>query len=150
MHMLLHAMAASHAVAGAFDISSIDGGYLALDEDGFSQTGNLSVKTTGAVDWTGDTLGSSEGDDWWLPNNTIAGTWHVQLTFDSGTNVYSSGESLSTWLEINTDRQWNFSRASAGGPSSSVGNYTLAFSNDGGSTTYDSVAIAITMEEQSP
>jgi hypothetical protein len=136
--------------SGAFDISSIDGAYSSTEEDGFTTTGSLTVGSAGNVDYTGDTLGTTENDDWWLPNGTVQGTWHVKLTHDSGTNQRSSGTALNTWTAVGSFTM-NFSKAHNGSPDpdSTIGNYTLSFSDDGGSTTHDSVAITITLQEQS-
>ena len=142
-------MIASGHGKGQFDISSIDGTYQSVDEDGFTVTGSLNVQSGGGCVWTGDIFGSNETDDWWLPNGTVSGTWHVRLTFDSGTDVHSGGAALNTWLAVG--QTWNFSKAHNGGPDPETltGNYTLSWSDDAGSTTHDSVAIAISMQEQS-
>jgi len=149
MHPLLHAMAASHAVAGAFTIASVDGGYASTDADGFTVTGSLATSATGVITWTGDTLGSNENDTWWLPVGTVVGSWHVKLTYNSGTNQRSGGTADDTWTAVGSFSM-NFSKATAGGPDVTTGNYTLAFSDDGGSTTHDSVAVTITLTEQAP
>jgi hypothetical protein len=137
--------------AGAFDISSIDGGYSATDEDGFAVTGSLAVSAAGAVTWTGDTLGSNETDQWWDPLSTVQGTWHVKLAWDNdgSDNQRSGGTADDTWTAVGSFSM-NFSKASAGGPDTTTGNYTLSFSDDGGSTTHASVGITIQLTEQSP
>ena len=147
--LLLARLGAGNQLLGSFDISNIDGTYQGNDEDGFSTTGTLVVGSAGNVDWTGDTLGTSEGDDWWVPNNTVQGTWHVKLVHDSGTNQRSGGTALNTWTAVGSFSM-SFLKGSNGGPDDTVGNYTLSFSDDGGSSTHDSVAIAITLFEQSP
>jgi len=147
---LFFQLAAMHGtIAGAFDISGIDGTYQSTDEDGQTVSGTLATDADGNVTWTGDFLGTNENDDWWLPNGSVQGTWHVKLTYNSGTNQRSGGTADDTWTAIGSFSM-SFSKGSNGGPDSSVGNYTLAFSDDGGSTTHDSVAIAITLFEQSP
>ncbi len=148
--MSLFFLLPASGIKGAFDISSIDGTVQANDEDGQTVTGNIQVTIVGAVDWTGDIFGTTESDDWWLPNGTVSGTWHVRLSYSSGDPIYSSGSGLGTWLELSSNRTWNFSKASVGGPDTDSGDYTLAFSDDAGSTTHDSVTITINLNEQAP
>jgi hypothetical protein len=138
-------------VAGAFDISNIDGNYQARDSDGQTVTGSLLVGSTGNVDWTGDFEGTNENDDWWLPNGTVLGTWHVKLAWDNdgSDNQRSGGTADNTWVAVGSFNM-SFSKASAGGPDFTSGNYTLSFSDDGGSTTHDSVGITIILNESSP
>ena len=139
----------SPTTAGAFDISGIDGTYQSNDSNGQTVSGTLATDADGNVTWTGDLLGTNENDDWWLPNGSVQGTWHVKLTYSSGTNQRSSGTADDTWTAVGSFSM-SFSKATGGGPDpdSTVGNYTLAFSDDAGSTTHDSVAIAITLSEQ--
>lgn len=148
MNPLLHAMSVAHSVAGAFDITTISN-HTSVDADGQTVSGTLAVAADGSADWTGDTFGTSENESWWLPEGTVVGTWHVKVTYDSGTNQRSSGTALNTWTAVGSFSM-GFSKASAGGPDSTTGNYTIHFSDDGGSTTYDSKAFSITLQEQAP
>ena len=136
---------------GVFDISSIDGVYRCEDDDGFTQSGDLLVNDSGTVFWDGDSVGGiDESDRWWTTGETPTGTWHVRLTFDSGTNTYSSGAATGSWIAVSTAPNWFFSVSSSGGPNLTEGNWTLAWSDDAGSTTHDSVAINIEHFERSP
>ena len=154
MHWIIAALARGGATVGSFLLSK-NSTNTSVDADGQTVTGALDVLTDGSVDYTGDLFGTNETGSWWDPHpGTVSGTWHCRLSFVSGTNQYTTGSGLGTWLQCDptggSNRGWNFSKASAGGPDSTVGNYTLAFSDDAGSTTFDSVNIAITLQEQAP
>lgn len=120
--------------------------------NGNTTTGTLTVNTDGSIAWTGDAGGTNEtGHTWWYPVGLPKGTWHVKLSYSSGTNQYASGSGLGSWLALSAQRTWTFSKATSGsGGGSTSGVYLLEFSNDGGSTTYDSVSINdITLTEES-
>ena len=139
---------------GAFNLTK-DTSNTSNDEDGQTVTGTLGVYTNGNCDYTGDIFGTGESARWWDTGLSPVGTWHCKLTFTgTDTNHYSSGSTLGAWHQCGgsgaANILWNFSKASAGGPDSATGTFTLEFSNDGGSTTFDSVVIAITLNEQAP
>jgi len=152
MHALLHAMAVGMQNAGAFllDLPGADDAFYAEDVNGQTVTGTLDVKADGSIDWTGDTSGVDElGGTWW--DGTPVGTWHVRLTYTSGTNQYISGDGLNTWDELNIDRTWVFQKTTSGGPDQTDGVYLLEFSDDAGSSVHDSVSINdISLFEESP
>ena len=134
---------------GVFDISSVGSGYTSVDEDGQTVSGTLAVASDGGVNYTGDLLGTNASDRFWTTGYNPVGTWHVKLTFISGTNSRSGGTANDTWTAVGSFSM-SFSKASAGGPDQATGTWTLAFSDDGGSTTHDSKSITITMQEQAP
>lgn len=122
---------ASGALVSATFYYDADGGTRRLQE------------TSGAGSTTDHTNWSSRH-----PNEATS-EWSVRLTFDSGTDVYTSGDGLNTWDLLSSNRSWTFSRT-ATGPSTAVGNYTFAISRDGGSTVFDSVALTVSLENESP
>lgn len=151
MPQILFARIAAGGYKGAFDISSIDGVYRCEDDNGQTQSGDLLVNDSGTVFWDGDPVGGiDENDRWWTTGFTPTGTWHVKLDYVSGTNTYSSGAATGSWIAISTAPNWFFSVSSSGGPNLTEGDWNLKFSDDGGSTTYDSVNINIEHFERSP
>jgi len=136
---------------GAFFLDSA-GNYTARDSDGQAQSGTYTVYANGDMDWVGDAEGTNVNTiSWWTVIGNPSGTWHVKMTYlNADGDVYTSGSGLGTWLELSTDRSWTFSRASVGGPDTHSATYTLEFSNDGGSTTYDSDVLTINLQESSP
>jgi len=152
MSLLLNLMSVLGGGEG-FSLNLGDNDFLSTDADGQTVTGSLAILSTGEITWTGDIFGSNEnGHTWFAPIGSTDGTgWSVRLSFTSGTNSYSSGAALDTWHLLTTSRTFNFSKATAGGPDSADGIWLLEFSDDGGSTVFDSVSIDdISMFEQAP
>lgn len=144
-------------IIGAFGNTAIpaisigDTSYESIDADGQTLTGTLTISQSGAITYTGDSLGSNENGTWYLPaNRLVADNWSVMLSYVSGTNQWTSGTALATWTAITSSRTFTVSKVSNGGPDFTNGVYTLAFSKDGGSTTYMSQNIDITLTEESP
>lgn len=81
------------------------------------------------------------------PNETDGASWSVRVSFSSGTNQYSSGSGLATWLTLNVNRTWTFLKDGVGMNS---GTYTVEISNDGGSTIYSSTSYTVTLTVQTP
>ena len=135
---------------GEFDITTTGvGNFTSVDADGQTVSGTLAVDADGDIHYTGDTFGTNADDRWWTAGFNPTGTWHVKVAYDSGTNQRSSGTALNTWTAVGSFSM-GFSKASAGGPDSTTGNYTISFSKDGGSTTFDSTSFSITLNEQAP
>ena len=97
-------------------------------------------------------------------NTTANGSWatppdvittagdnkHVQVTHTGGTNRYSSGSGLGSWIEQNADLSWTFLFAGASGPATDQSTYLVEVSYDGGATTYDSFTYTINLDNLSP
>ena len=137
---------------GFFSLDLGDNAFTSIEPtNGLNTTGTLAIATDGGVDYTGDTGGTNEAHSWWNPDPGVpVPTWHVKLVYDSGTNQYSSGSGLSSWVAVSGAPSWTFVKTTSGtGGGSTVGNYTLSFSRDAGSTTHDSVAFSVTLQEDS-
>jgi len=137
---------------GFFSLDLGDNAFTSIEPtNGLNTTGTLAIATDGGVDYTGDTGGTNEAHSWWNPDPGVpVPTWHVKLVYDSGTNQYSSGSGLSSWVAVSGGPSWTFVKTTSGtGGGSTVGNYTLSFSRDAGSTTHDSVAFSVTLQEDS-
>jgi len=121
--------------------------------NGADTTGELIVQTDGSFDYTGDTGGVNRLgiDEWWTPLTSVRGTWHARLNHTSGTNQYSASgsDALNTWVALSGTPEWNFLKTTSGtGGGTTVGTYTLDFSNDAGSTTYASSSVTVTLFEE--
>lgn len=139
-------------VNGVFAAPSAEAVRSEVLSNGAGIDATLSVLDTGVVDWDADLGGTDEQFDWWTPNGTVDGTWHVRLEYVSGfLNWYSSGDGLNTWLPIDgTAPTWNFFEngyGSSGG--SEVSTYSLKFSDDGGTSTHHTTTLTMTMAEPS-
>jgi hypothetical protein len=125
-----------------------------VEEDGFTITSNFYVDRDGDLRKREETRGSfftstfgsySNGNN---SNASFGDDYHIRVNETSG-GAYSSGAGLATWLQMNTDRQWNFSE-SAGGPSQQISTYDVLFSDDGGTSTLDSFVLTIDNDWDSP
>lgn len=124
----------------------------AEEEDGQTVTGTLDINRDGSINWDGDvSTGDDETHNYWSKQvGTPGDLMHVRISFSSGTNVYSSGAGLASWLALSSNRQWVFTKASGGGPELSEGDFTVEFSFDGGSTVEDTITINVELFERSP
>jgi len=123
----------------------------AEDYDGSAVSGTLDILRDGSISWDGDLSGDDENSVYWsLTGGTPGDLTHVRCSFSSGTNVYLSGDALATWHALSTDRQFNFSKATGGGPELAEGLFTLEFSLDGGTTVHETSTLDIEMFERSP
>ena len=122
----------------------------ALDADGQNVTGVLTIDTQGNLSWDAD-QGSDEAHEYWEPQDiyTPGPLLQVRLSFSSGVNHYQSGAGLAAYVALSTTRSWTFFKATAGGPDTDQGDFTLDFSWDG-STAFDTTTLDISLTEQSP
>lgn len=113
------------------------------ESDGFTVTSTLYVDRDGGIRRRRENYGSfttfnagtySNGDE---SDASFGDSYHVKVTHLNGTNNYSSGDTENAWLALTSDRSWNFNE-SRSGPDSGTTNWTVSFSDDGGSTTLDS------------
>jgi hypothetical protein len=116
---------------------------LGNENNNFNVTSNLYVDRDGGIRRRYENYGSfttvnagtySNGDE---SDSAFGDDYHVRVTYLSGANNYSSGAGLSTWLALTSDRLWTFVEQRSG-PDSGTSTWTVAFSDDGGSTTLDS------------
>ena len=140
---------------GTFQFSADPDAFTATEfVNGNDVDGQLDVYGDGRIEWTGDVGGTDESDYWWFPTGFPIGTWHVKLAFVSGdNNFYSLGsDAINTWHDVTaSDRTFKFKKTTSGsGGGSTNGVFTLEFSDDGGSTTYDTLDINdVTLTEPS-
>lgn len=113
------------------------------ENNNFNVTSTLYVDRDGGIRRRRENYGSfatfnagtySNGDE---SDSTFGDDYHVKLTIISGANNYSSGDTEDAWLAITSDRAWGFVEQRTG-PDSGTTTWTVAFSDDGGSTTLDS------------
>jgi hypothetical protein len=139
MNILLHMMATSHQGTGGFLYNTANDTFQSTEADSVALTGSLAVQADGEIRWTGGSLGNHEtGHTWWFPIGSVVGTYHARLSYVSGSTIYSSGESLATWVDLSTgNKTWNFSSPGETGPNTNTGVYSLDFSDDAGATTLE-------------
>lgn len=86
------------------------------------------------------------------PNETA--TWHARIvSHDTGTNRYIGSPAIGTWQEINApgNPTFDFSWQPGVGPQGpDVSTYTIALSDDAGSTTFDTMTLTVTLSIDSP
>ena len=147
------ASSAAPAAYKAFTNASttVDG----LEDDGFNISGVVYVDNDGRVrakEDLQDVFTTTQRDDYWsiTPVTGVGAGYHIKLTPVSSSSFYSSGDSLSTWLDLTTSRAWNFVEAQGGPTGTITQDYTLAISDDGGSTTLDTMTITLSYRWLSP
>lgn len=74
------------------------------------------------------------------PSSGVGDDYEVRLTVNSGSNP-SSGPSVSTWLALSTQRQWDLE--ATGTDTSLSGNWTIEIRDTATSTVQDSATFAI-------
>jgi hypothetical protein len=134
------------SVVGVFDLTVLDGQDLSEDvADGNPCSVVLSITSDGDIDASvADESPSLTGKGWWTPIGSAPGTgYYVRISYTSGTNQYSSGSGLGSWLELSSTRTWTFLKAAegSGDPDSTNGVYLVEFSDDGGSSVSDSFTL---------
>jgi len=113
------------------------------ENNNFNVTSNLYVDRDGGIRRRRENYGSfaifdagtySNGDE---SDAGFGDDYHVKVTHLVGVNNYSSGDTEDAWVALTTDRSWQFVEQRVG-PDSGTATWTVAFSDDGGSTTLDS------------
>lgn len=139
---------AYNPIAAAQTVSSHGACNERLDSD-------LYVYNDGTLDYRRENFGSSaqfEYDQYCTVTPTVGfgDDYHIKLTPQAGSNFYdgSSGDSLSTWHALTSDRVWHFDWQDCSSNSDNV--FDLEISDDGGSTTLDTTVITINMEHDTP
>jgi len=147
------ASSAAPAAYKAFTNASVtvDG----VDESGFNISDIIYVDNDGRVrarEDDRDVFTTTQIDDYWsiTPVTGVGAGYHIKLTPVSGSSWYSGGDTLSTWHDLTTSRSWNFTESDTGPTGVVTQSYTLAISDDGGSTTLDTMTIVLSYEWLSP
>lgn len=126
------------------------------ESDGFQITCNLYVDRDGDLRKRHENYGSfvttdfggyANGDD---PVTGFGDDYHVRVTHTAGGDIYASGSGLGTWLALTSDRSWQFQETRGGPDSNTTTQYTVAFSDDGGTTTLDSFVLSFNLSWDSP
>lgn len=145
---------ACQSASGGYFSQDVNTTLTAIVADGQNCTGTLVFLANGTWTWDGDTLGTDDSGVWWKNASTMVppgARWSVRIVQDSGDDQSVGGLNLNQWYALSSNRTWTFNKTTAGGPDSTNGVYTVSFSNDGGSSVYDSVEIDdITLTEQAP
>ncbi len=134
---------ASYSVQGV-------GSYTSSENDGETVNSEIQFDVDGGIrrrtETENLTLFYTDYDPGWSslePDETDSASWHVKITFDSGTDLRSGGMANDTWTQLSTAPVMLFA-STAGGEDTRAGVYTVSLSDDGGSTTHDSKQITIT------
>jgi len=161
MSGMLQAIAGGAAIQGItykmddFSINSTSPEGQTSDADILYQTdGVVQERRDLAVGGTQTTV--SEASPWSDdPSETGVGWWVRVVSHDTGVNRYytgGGGPAIGTWVQISTENpailEWRDGDTS--GPYSGVSTYTLALSDDGGSTTFDTCTATITLANEGP
>lgn len=111
--------------------------------------------TDGTLDRRKEDYGSSsqvEYDQYCTitPTASFGDDYHIKLTPVASSSWFDAtgSDALSTWHALTSDRVWHFDYQACSSNSDQV--YTLAISDDGGSTTLNSTTITITMDHDTP
>lgn len=82
---------------------------------------------------------------------TGSGTdFYIRVTHQTGTNQYSSGSGLGSWLQLSSDRNWLFS-GSIGSGASTTGTYLAEIASDAaGATVLDNSTWTISLSNAGP
>ena len=116
---------------------------------------DIYVYNDGTIDERHENYGSSaqaEYDSYCTITPTVGfgDDYHIKLTPVSSSSWYDAtgSDSLSTWLALTSDRVWHFDFQDCSSNTNQV--YTLAISDDGGTTTLSSQTITINMDHDTP
>ena len=85
-----------------------------------------------------------------VPTTDFGDDYHIKLTPQSGSSWYDAtgSDSLSTWHALTSDRVWHFDFQDCSSLATQV--YDLEISDDGGSTTLDTIAVTLSMDHDTP
>lgn len=149
-------IAAQQAGAGFFSAPASQSRSADVLSNGSQVDGDYWVRSNGGLDWIGDNGGTNAEDSWWTPEDAVDGEWWVRINYSSGTNQIdpASTSDLATWYKIagsgGASRKFDFRKTTSGsGGGSTVGTYSVLFSQDGGSTTHHTLTLTITLTEPS-
>ena len=117
----------------------------------------LRFKSNGIVEEIRDNTGGtttttdSEASPWSDLPGEDGSSHHVRLvSHDSGTNRYTGTPTLGTWTALTSDIDFDFQDPDTTGPYSGQSTYTFALSDDGGSTTLDTLVATINLDNEGP
>ena len=148
------------SLIGAFcgSLPPISQFYLALDDttitasdlQGNNVTAVFNVYASDGVIFVNCDNSTDVDGTWWI-NGTPSGTWHMKMAYDSGDTQDYSGETMGSWVALTGDPQYyQFQKTPGGGGEDETNaNYTFSLSDDGGSTTYDSISFSLRLLENS-
>lgn len=148
--------AASAGGGPTFGLTGTPETHTGSEDDSFQITGNLYVDRDGGLRKRQENHGSftttqygtySNGDE---SDATFGDSYHVRVTNTNTPDIYASGSGLGTWLALTSDRSWQFQETRGGPDSNTSTTYTIAFSDDGGSTTLDSFVVSWNWSWDSP
>ncbi len=108
------------------------------DTDPTAATAGFSVNRDGTVTFTGDSVPA--GFDWATPKfSTVGDQFHARVNISG--DAPDTGPGTGTWVALTSDRSWLWQVTLSGSKSCTA---TLLISNDGGTTTLDSVVYTVT------
>lgn len=140
---------ATYSVQGITAISSIeDNGETLNSELVFDTDGGIRIRTETAsltLFYTDMVPGWSSLE----PNETDQASWSARVNQVSDDGIQIDGAPINTWLVLSTQRLWAFSSTN-GGPDTRTRVINVLISNDGGTTTHDTIQITITHTTNSP
>lgn len=115
--------------------------------------GRFYYDTDGGIRKMTESAGSQSTSDYgeWVTGHPISGAgngYYIRVSFQSGTNVYSSGDGLGVWVELSTNRSWLFSDT-VPAIQERVGTYLVEIASDAaGSNVLDSSVWTITLRNE--
>ena len=124
------------------------------ENDGFNISGQIICDAQGRIKTRQDnygTLTTTTRDTYWtvVPQSGVGSAYHFRVTAVVSSSFYSGGEALATWVAGTSDRTWSFTEAQ-GGPLNMTQDYDVDISDDGGSTTLDTIRITLDYTWDSP
>jgi len=129
---------------------------LGNENNNFNVSSNLYVDADGGIRRRYENYGSftttnagtySNGDE---SDSAFGDDFHVRVTHLSGANNYNSGSGLASWVALTANASWSFVEQQEGPTGTVTSTWTVAFSDDGGSTTLDSFVFSDRRSWDSP
>ena len=124
------------------------------ENDGFNISGQIICTGDGRIQVRRENYGSfvtDTKDTYWtvVPQSSVGNAYHFRVSAVVSSSFYSGGEALATWVAGTSDRTWSFTEAAAG-PDNQTQDYDVDISDDGGSTTLDTIRITLDYTWDSP
>lgn len=148
------AASAASAEVGQYNPIEAANTLSSIDEDNFSVQANLFVDADGDIRKRTENFGAFSTvkiDQYWTtaPETGAGDAFHIKLTPQVSQSLYQGGDVLGSFLALTSDRQWNF-QEQLPGPDSVTQLYDLEISDDGGSTTLNTMVVTLFFEWASP
>lgn len=123
---------------------------ISTEQEGNSPSCTYTFNTDGSIDEGG--VGSGTTSNVWSNDPGEDGSGHhVRIVSnDSGVDAYVPGSAYGTWVALTSTPVFTFTDADTTGPYNRQSTYTFALSDDGGSTTLDTMTLTVFLANDGP